>query len=59
MELKPSQYQAAMRLLKSADEAILHVMSGCKRKDEASRLRRGIEEAESLLKKVKQELRVG
>ena len=59
MDLKPSQYESALRLLKSADEAILHVQAHCKRKEEASRIRRGIEEVESLLKKVKQELRIG
>lgn len=59
MELKPSQYEAALRILKIADEALLSVMSNVKRHEEASRIRRGIEETESLLKKVKQELRIG
>jgi hypothetical protein len=59
MELKPSQYEGALRLLKTADEALLHVLSSVKRRDESSRIRRGIEEVESLLKKVKQELKIG
>jgi hypothetical protein len=59
MELKPSQYEAALRMVKTADEALLSVLSSLKRHDEASRIRRGIEEVESLLKKVKQELKIG
>lgn len=59
MELKPSQYEAALRILKTADEALLSVVSCVKRHEGASRIRRGIEETESLLKKVKQELRIG
>jgi hypothetical protein len=59
MELKPGQYEVALRLLKTADEALLSVLSSVKRHDDASRIRRGIEETESLLKKVKQELRIG
>jgi hypothetical protein len=59
MELKPGQYDAAARLLKSADEALLSVLTSVKRHDEVARIRRGIEEAESLLKKVKRELRIG
>jgi hypothetical protein len=59
MELKQNQYQAAMKYVKSADEALMSVMTALKRQDEASRIRRGIEEAESLLKKVKSELRIG
>jgi hypothetical protein len=59
MELKQGQYDAASRLLKSADEALLSVLASVKRHDELARIRRGIEEAESLLKKVKKELRIG
>ena len=59
MELKPSQYEASLRFLKSADEAVLNLIALCKRKEEASRLRRGLEEVESLLKKVKHELKIG
>lgn len=59
METKPSQYEGALRLLKTASEALLQVMSHCKRREDASRIRRGIEEVESLLKKVKQEMRIG
>jgi len=59
MELKPSQYEASLRFLKSADEAVLAIIALCKRKEESSRIRRGLEEVESLLKKVKNELRIG
>ena len=59
MELKPSQYEAALRLLKIAGDALVSVVSSVKRHEDASRIRRGLEETESLLKKVKQELRIG
>jgi len=59
MELKDSQYQGGLRLLKGVDDALQQLVSCMKRKDEPSRIRRGIEEIEALLKKVKQEMRLG
>jgi hypothetical protein len=59
MELKDGQYQVGLRLLKGADDALQQVASRLKRKDEPANIRRGIEEVEALLKKVKQELRIG
>jgi len=59
MELKQGQYQAGLRLLKGVDSALQQLVGSMKRHDEASRIRRGIEEIESLLKKVKQEMRLG
>jgi len=58
MEIKPSQYEAALRLIKSASEALDHLAACTKRKDEVSRLRRNIEEVEGLMKKLKHELRI-
>jgi hypothetical protein len=58
MEIRPSQYEAALRFIKSADEALRHATASIKRREESSRIRRGIEEVESFLKKVKQELRI-
>jgi ppGpp synthetase/RelA/SpoT-type nucleotidyltranferase len=59
MDLKPGQYQAALKMLGAAAEALQQAMSGVKRQEEPPRLRRRIEEAESFLKKAKRELRIG
>jgi hypothetical protein len=59
VELKPGQYQAGLRLLKGVDSALQQLVGSMKRKDEAARIRRGIDEIEALLKKVKQEMRLG
>ena len=59
MELKDGQYQAALKLMSSAEDALQHAMSGVKRKEEGRTIRRRIEEVESFLKKAKRELRLG
>ncbi len=59
MELKPGQYQGALKLLGGASDALQQAMSGVKRQEEPRTLRRRIEEVESLLKKAKRELRIG
>ena len=59
MDLNDSQYQNGLRLMKGANEAMQSVITGLKRHDEHSRIRRGIEEVEAALKKVKRELRMG
>ena len=57
-EIKDSQYQAAIKILGSAIEALHQAQSGMKRKEESSQLRRRIEEAEGIIKKAKRELRL-
>ncbi len=59
MELKDGQYQAALKMMASAAEALQHAMSGVKRKEEGRTIRRRLEEVESFLKKSKRELRIG
>jgi hypothetical protein len=59
MDLKPGQYAAALKLIKSAAEALDQLAARVRRQDEASRLRRCIEDTEVLLKKIKRELRIG
>jgi hypothetical protein len=59
MDLQESQYQNGLRLAKGAEDALQQVITCLKRHDEATRIRRAIEDVESLLKKVKRELRVG
>lgn len=59
MDLNDSQYQNGLRLAKGAEDAMQQVITSLRRHDEASRIRRGIEEVESMLKKVKRELRLG
>jgi translation initiation factor 2B subunit (eIF-2B alpha/beta/delta family) len=58
VELKDSQYQGAAKILNSAIEALHQAISALKRKEEASQLRRRIEEAEGIIKKAKRELRL-
>lgn len=58
-EIRDGQYQAAIKILGSAIEALHQAQTGCKRKEEASQLRRRIEEAEGIIKKAKRELRLG
>jgi hypothetical protein len=59
MELRDSDYQSALRLVQGAADALQGVITSLKRHDEASRIRRGIEETEGILKKVKRDLRIG
>lgn len=59
MELNDSQYQNGLRLIQGAEDAMQSVITSLKRHDEASRIRRGIEEIEATLKKIKRELRMG
>jgi len=59
MDLQASQYDNGLRLAKGAEEALQQLMTCLKRHDEPTRIRRAIEDVESLLKKVKRELRVG
>lgn len=58
VELKDSQYQAALKILGSAIEALHQAMSGIRRKEESMQLRRRIEEAEGIIKKAKRELKI-
>jgi translation initiation factor 2B subunit (eIF-2B alpha/beta/delta family) len=58
VELKDSQYQSAAKILASAIEALHQAISGLKRKEESTQLRRRIEEVEGILKKAKRELRL-
>jgi hypothetical protein len=59
LDLKDSQYQAGLRLLVGANDALQHVGTCLKRHEEASRIRRGIEELEGILKKMRRELGIG
>jgi hypothetical protein len=59
VEIKDGQYQAALKLMNNAADALNHAMSGVKRKEEARTIRRRIEEVEAFLKKAKRELRIG
>jgi translation initiation factor 2B subunit (eIF-2B alpha/beta/delta family) len=58
VELKKTQYQAATQILTSAIEALHQAISGLKRQEEPSQLRRRIEEVEGIIKKAKRELRL-
>lgn len=58
-ELKDGQYQAALKLLGNAEDALRHAMGGVKRKEEPRTIRRRVEEVEAYLKKAKRELRIG
>jgi hypothetical protein len=59
VEVKASQYDNGLKYAKGAEDALQQLMTCLKRHDEPSRIRRVIEDAEVLLKKVKRELRVG
>jgi hypothetical protein len=59
VEVKDGQYESGLKYAKGAEEALQQLMTCLKRRDEPSRIRRVIEDAETLLKKVKRELRVG
>ena len=59
MDLKPGQYQGALKMLSAAEVALQQAMSGVKRQEEPATLRRRIEEVEGFLKKTKRELRIG
>ena len=58
MELKPAQYDGALKMLNAAGEALTHAQASTKRREEQSVMRRRIEEVESFLKKAKRELRL-
>jgi ppGpp synthetase/RelA/SpoT-type nucleotidyltranferase len=58
MDLKPGQYQSALRLLSGAEDALQHTMSGVRKRQDNRTIGRRIEEVESLLKKAKRELRL-
>jgi hypothetical protein len=58
VELKDSQYQAGIKILNSAVEALHQAMSGLKRKEESSQLRRRIDEVEGIIKRARRELRI-
>ncbi len=57
-DLKPGQYQGGLRMLSAADGALQQALSGVRRHEEKSTLRRRIEEVEGFLKKAKRELNV-
>jgi hypothetical protein len=59
VDVQNSQYENGLKYAKGAEEALQQLMTCLKRHDEPSRIRRVIEDAETLLKKVKRELRVG
>jgi len=59
MDLHKSQYENGLRLAKGAEDALQQLITCLKRHDEPARIRRTIEDVESLLKKIKRELRVG
>jgi ppGpp synthetase/RelA/SpoT-type nucleotidyltranferase len=58
MEIKDNQYQAALKMLTGANDALQHAISGVRQREEARTVRTRIEEVESLLKKAKRELRI-
>jgi len=58
VEIKDSQYQSATKILNSAIDALHQAITGIKRKEDSSQLRRRIEEAEGIIKRAKRELRV-
>jgi len=58
VELKDSQYQTGAKILSSAIEALHQAISGLRRKEETTQLRRRIEEAEGIIKRAKRELRL-
>ena len=58
VELKENQYQSAIKILASAIEALHQAISGLKRKEESSQLRRRIEEVEGIIKRAKRELQL-
>lgn len=58
-DLKPGEYQGGLKMLTAADAALQHALSGVRRREEQSTLRRRIEEVESFIKKAKRELRLG
>jgi hypothetical protein len=57
MSLTDDQRDAALKALRSAEEALEYVVSGVKRGEEAATLRSRIEEVESYLNKAKMELK--
>ena len=59
MDLQESQYQNGLKLARAADETIQQLTTCLKRHDEPARIRRVIEDAEGILKRIKRELRVG
>jgi hypothetical protein len=59
LEIKDGQYENGLKYAKGAEDGLQQLMTCLKRRDDASRIRRVIEDVESLVKKVKRELRVG
>jgi hypothetical protein len=59
VELKDSQYQAGMKFINSAIEALNQVSGAMRRKEESSQIRRRLDEVEGILKKIKREMRLG
>lgn len=59
MQLRDSQYQAAIKFLRAADDALQQTINAAKRKAEGPRLGRSIDEVTALLKKARKELGVG
>jgi ppGpp synthetase/RelA/SpoT-type nucleotidyltranferase len=58
VDLKDSQYQAAIKMLGGASDALQHAISGLRQREAAHTVRTRIEEVEVLLKKAKRELRL-
>jgi ppGpp synthetase/RelA/SpoT-type nucleotidyltranferase len=58
MELKDSQYQSGLKMLNGVEMALQQAISGVRKHEEHGTLRRRIEEVETLLRKVKRELRM-
>jgi len=56
MELRDSQYQAALKFMRSADDALQQAINATKNKRGGPRLGRTIDEITVLLKKAKKEL---
>jgi len=56
MELRDSQYQTALKFMRSADDALQQAISGAKNKKAGPRLARTLDEVTVLLKKAKKEL---
>jgi hypothetical protein len=58
MQLRDSQYQQALKFLRSADNTLQQLINVVKRKGEGPRIARSIDEVTVLLKKAKKELGV-
>ncbi len=58
MELKKGEYQAALRMLTGADDALLHAITDCRREEDNRKIGRSLEDLERLLKQAKRQLRL-